>query len=123
MNLRNLLVRTTRGCPCLLLYLLLTSTNLGASTPAFVSAKPIWPKGREQEKNLFVGFRAAFKVPAQEKVVLRATGATLYRVFLNGHFLAQGPARGPHGYFRVDEWDLTDRKSTRLNVVAFEVAG
>ena len=123
MNLRNLLVRTTWGCPCLLLYLLLTSANLVASTPTFVSAKPIWPKGRETEKNLFAGFRAAFKAPAQEKVVLRATGATLYRVFLNGHFLAQGPARGPHGYFRVDEWDLTAKLQPGVNVVAFEVAG
>src|ERR1039458_4095892 len=123
MKLRNLLARTTRGCPCLLLYLLLTSTNLAASTPAFVSAKPIWPKGRESEKNLFVGFRAAFKAPAQEKVVLRATGTTIYRIFLNGHFLAQGPARGPHGFFRVDEWDITRNLQPGVNVVAFEVAG
>src|ERR1035441_5270754 len=123
MNLRNLLVRTTWGCPCLLLYLLLTSANLVASTPTFVSARPVWPKGRETEKNLFVGFRAAFKAPAQEEVLLRATGATVYRVFLNGHFLAQGPARGPHGYFRVDEWDLTAKLQPGVNVVAFEVAG
>src|ERR1035441_6683753 len=123
MNLRNLLARTTRSCPCLLLYLLLTSTNLAASTPTFVSAKPIWPKGRETEKNLFAGFRVAFKAPAQEKVVLRATGATIYRVFLNGHFLAHGPARGPHGYFRMDEWDLTRNLQPGVNVVAFEVAG
>src|ERR1039458_682730 len=94
MNLRNLLTRTTWGWPCLLLYPLLMGASLAASMPAFVSAKPIWPKGREQEKNLFVGFRAAFKAPAQEKVVLRATGATLYRVFLNGHFLAHGPEIG-----------------------------
>src|ERR1017187_4033606 len=123
MNLRNLLVRTTRGCPCLLLYLLLMSTNLGASTPSFVSAKPIWPKGRETEKNLFVGFRASFKAPAQERAVLRATGATLYRVCLNGHFLGHGPARGPHGYYRMDEWDLTDKLQPGANVVAFEVGG
>src|ERR1019366_6581060 len=123
MNLRNLLARTTRGCPCVLLYLLLTSTNLAASAPAFVSAKPIWPKGREKEKNLFVGFRAAFKAPAQEKVLLRATGATIYCVFLNGHFLAHGPARGPHGFFRVDEWDLTAKLQPGVNLVAFEGAG
>src|SRR5664280_2717374 len=123
MNLRNLRARDPWRWSSGLLLVLLTSGSLAASVPAFVSAKPIWPKGRETEKNLFAGFRAAFKAPAQEKVVLRATGATLYRVFLNGHFLAQGPARGPHGYFRVDEWDLTAKLQPGVNVVAFEVAG
>ena len=105
------------------LLILLTGVNLAASAPAFVSAKPIWPKGRETEKNLFVGFRASFKAPEQEKVFLRATGATLYRVYLNGHFLGHGPARGPHGFFRMDEWDLGGKLQPGVNVVAFEVAG
>jgi alpha-L-rhamnosidase len=123
MNLRYLLVRGTWGWSSCLLLLLLTCANLAVSAPTFDSAKPIWPKGRETEKNLFVGFRATFKAPAQEKVILRATGATIYRVFLNGHFLAHGPARGPHGFYRVDEWDLTDKLLPGANVVAFEVAG
>ena len=105
------------------LLILLTCTNLAASGASFVAAKPIWPKGRETEKNLFVGFHASFKAPAQGRVLLRATGATLYRVCLNGHFLGHGPARGPHGYFRMDEWDLTDKLQPGVNVVAFEVAG
>ena len=109
------------GSPALLL--LLTCANLVAATPSFVSAKPIWPKGRETEKNLTVGFRASFKAPLDDKVLLRATGATLYRVYLNGHFLGHGPARGPHGFFRVDEWDLADKLQPGLNVVAFEVTG
>ena len=91
--------------------------------PAFLAAKPIWPEGRENEKNLFVGFRAVFEAKTPNKVFLRATGSTLYRVFLNGEFLGHGPARGPHGYFRVDEWDLTSRLKPGPNVVAFEVAG
>jgi len=102
---------------------LLTCANLAAATPSFLSAKPIWPKGRETEKNLFVGFRATFDAPTEDKVFLRATGATLYRVFLNGQFLGHGPARGPHGFFRVDEWDLTDKLQPGANVIAFEVAG
>ena len=105
------------------LLMLLMCSNLTASTPFFISGKPVWPKGRETEKNLLVGFHAGFKAPLQEKVFLRATGATLYRVFLNGHFLGHGPARGPHGFFRLDEWDLTDKLQPGVNVVAFEVAG
>jgi alpha-L-rhamnosidase len=107
----------------LLLGLLLVSTALADPTPAFLSAKPIWPKGRETEKNLSVGFRTAFTPPPGERVFLRATGATLYRVFLNGKFLGEGPARGPHGFFRVDEWELTTKLQPGINVVAFEVAG
>ena len=90
---------------------------------AFQSAKPVWPEGREKERNLMVGFRAKFTTPAGERVVLRAAGASLYRIFLNGKFLGHGPARGPHGYYRLDEIDLTDRLKAGMNEVAFEVAG
>lgn len=95
----------------------------GDPAPAFMAAQPVWLPGRETERNLTVGFRAVFPNPFQGRVFLRATGSTLYRVFLNGEFLGHGPARGPHGYFRVDEWDLTGRLEPGLNVVAFEVAG
>ena len=44
--------------------------------PQFQSARPVWPKGRELEKNLFVGFRATFKAPKNEKIILRIAGAT-----------------------------------------------
>ncbi len=94
------------------------NTNL-----AFASAKPVWPKGRELDRNVSVGFRAVFEPPARERVFLRATGATIYRVFVNGEFLAHGPARGPHGFYRLDEWDITNRLKPGKNVVAFEVAG
>lgn len=89
----------------------------------FRSAHPVWPADRESEMNLFAGFRAAFEAPTEGRVRLAATGATFYRVYLNGEFLGYGPARTAHGHFRVDEWDLTDRLRTGTNLVAFEVAG
>ncbi len=91
--------------------------------PNFVSAQPVWPAGREREKNLFVGFRAAFTAPASRNGVLRLTGSTVYRIFLNGSFLGYGPARGPHGYFRVDEWEIAGRLKPGTNIIAIEVAG
>ena len=94
-----------------------------APAPSFVAAKPVWPEGRETEKNLFVGFRASFKAPANARVWLRATGSSLYRVWLNGEFLAHGPARAAHGFYRVDELDITSRLKPGANLVAFEVAG
>jgi alpha-L-rhamnosidase len=109
--------------PAFLLSLLLAATGFAAPAPAFVSARPVWPAGREKEKNLFVGFRAVFRTNTAGSVILRSAGATDYRAYINGQFLGHGPARGPHGFFRGDEWDITDRLLPGDNVVAFEVAG
>jgi hypothetical protein len=75
--------------------------------------------------NLTVGFRAVIDAPADkmQKVVLRVAAATIYRAWLNGEFLGCGPARGPHGYFRVDEWNLSGKLAPGKNLVAIEVAG
>jgi len=99
------------------------SAALAADAPAFRSAKPVWPRGRATEMNLFVGFRAAVEPPANAKVVLRVAASTLYRARVNGRFVAHGPARGPHGYYRVDEWDITQALGAPQNVVSLEVAG
>jgi alpha-L-rhamnosidase len=91
-------------------------------TVSFASARPVWVTDRQMEKNLFVGFRAIFDSPAQGRPMLRITASSLYRVSLNGQFVGHGPARGPHGYCRVDEWPLDGCRAGR-NVVAVEVAG
>jgi len=89
----------------------------------FIAAKPVWPDGRETEKNLTVVFRAEFDAPAGERVTLRLATSTLYRASINGTFLGHGPARGPHGFYRVDEWDLADHLHPGKNAVSIEVAG
>ena len=96
-------------------------SNIEASV--FFSAQPVWIAGRETEMNLFVGFRSLFNAQASKRTVLRITGCSLYRVFLNGVFLAHGPARAAHGYFRVDELDLTERLRPGANLLAIEAAG
>jgi len=105
--------------------LLFLTLLIGQPSPAaqFSRAKPVWPAGREREKNLLVGFRAAFDHDSGEKVILRLTGSSLYRVFINGEFCGHGPARAAHGYFRVDELDLTARLNSGRNVLAVEIAG
>lgn len=94
-----------------------------SSAIAFRAAKPIWPRGREKEMNLFVGFRAAFERPREREVHLRIAGATLYRIYLNGVFLAWGPARGPHGYYRTDLLDIGALLTEGTNILCIEVAG
>jgi alpha-L-rhamnosidase len=91
--------------------------------PVFNSAQAVWPEGRETEMNLFVGFRAVIDAPESGDATLRVAASTLYRCFVNGEFLAHGPARGPHGYYRVDEHELRGLLRPGKNIVAFEVAG
>jgi len=101
-----------------------TSAGPAPAAHAFFQvAKPVWPKGRETEMNLSVGFRAVFEPPRGKPVLLRAAASTLYRFFVNGEYKGCGPARGPHGFYRVDEWDITRDLSAGTNVVAIEVAG
>jgi alpha-L-rhamnosidase len=89
----------------------------------FAAAKPIWPRGLETEKNILAAFRAVFEAPAGRRATLRIAACSLYRVSLNGQFAGHGPARGPHGWFRVDEWDLSDKLLPGKNLIAIEVAG
>ena len=67
---------------------------------AFKKATAVWAAGREKEKNLTLVFKA---VVAPGEAVLRLTGSTAYQVWINGRFVAAGPARTCPGYFRVDE--------------------
>jgi len=105
-----------------LLALLLASLTVRAHG-AFQSAKPIWPVGRETEKNLLVSFCATIEVPKDTPVTLRLTASTLYRVFVNGTFAAHGPARAGHGFYRVDEWPLKLHLQPGRNLIEIEVAG
>ena len=104
-------------------FALLLSAVARADEPAFHGAKPIWPAGREKEMNLSVGFRAVIQAEAGSQATLRVAAATVYRAWVNGQFVGLGPARGPHGYYRVDVWNLSQQLRPGANVIAIEVAG
>ena len=89
----------------------------------FEVARPVWPAGLEKKKNIHVGFRSVFTVGGDSQVFLRLTGATLYRVFMNGEFIQHGPARGPHGFYRVDVLNLSSCIVSGDNLLAIEVVG
>lgn len=88
-------------------------------------AKPVWPEGREREMNITACFRAVINAPVNgPPVALSVAGSSIYRVTLNGEFVWHGPARGPHGYYRVDRIDdLSNRLRPGENIVGIEVAG
>lgn len=89
-------------------------------TVSFEKALPVWALGRETEMNLFLSFRAIAK--KAEKTILRVTGSSAYDVKINGEFIAFGPARSAHGFYRVDELDLSQYIEDK-SVITITVAG
>jgi len=87
----------------------------------FISAKPVWLAGRETEVHLRVQFKAT--VPAADEATIYIATSGVYHLYVNGEFLAYGPARAGKGYFRVDEISLNGRLNTAENVVVLEVCG
>ena len=100
---------------------LAAASALAEPAPRFAAAKPVWPKWMALERNLFVGFAAHFDANEGERPLLRITGASDYRISLNGEHVGWGPARAAKGYFRVDEIPL--QVKTGQNILAVEVAG
>ncbi len=70
----------------------------------FEKACPVWLKELETEKTVTMGLYS--KVSGKNAILKIATSG-FYRVFLNGEFVAHGPARCAKGFFRVDEVELT----------------
>lgn len=87
----------------------------------FSRAVPVWPSGLESEMNITIGFRATVECHGTKDISLHITARSLYRVWVNGRHLAHGPVRAPHGYARVDTWDLSAALHPGSNAVAIEV--
>ena len=87
----------------------------------FLAALPVWETGKETEMNRSLLFSA--KADGRGDLSLHIAGHTRYQIFVNNGFVAAGPARAGHGYFRAEEYDLTDRLSDGENTVAILVAG
>ena len=92
----------------------------------FKAAQPIWLQNQEKDINITVAATAEFKLSklqAAGRISLRISGMTRYRVYLNGQYIGNGPSRGPHGFHRVDAWDLSPKCVAGKNLIAVEVAG
>ena len=89
----------------------------------FKTAQPVWLEGSERDVNSLVGFHATFEPRGIRGISVNIAASTIYRVFLNGSFIGHGPARAAHGFFRVDEWDVTLKLRVGVNNLAIEVVG
>ena len=87
----------------------------------FRKALPVWGAGLEKEMNVSVALRTV--LPKGCAPVLYVTGHSDYQIFINGAFLAQGPARAGHGFFRVDALPLSAALTEEQNVLCILCAG
>jgi alpha-L-rhamnosidase len=85
--------------------------------------QPIWIAGKEKGMNITAGLRACFELCSYKHVVLKVATSGVYKCYVNGVFIGFGPARAAKGFFRIDEWDITEALDTGVNIVALEVAG
>ena len=91
-----------------------------AHSAVFDAAQPIWTTAEKDEVNSSVAFTTHFEWDGKSPLLLRLAGCSIFKVFVNGEFAAYGPARGPHGWFRMDEWDLSRaarKGDNRLGIV------
>ena len=86
----------------------------------FDAAEPIWTAAERGEINSTIAFTSHFEWDGKAPLQLRLAGCSIFNVFVNGKFAAYGPARGPHGWFRMDEWDISRvarKGDNRLSIV------
>ena len=85
---------------CLHLAVMLAASAVNAVT--FEQARPVWPEASDGLPNENVRFAASFEADGRP-LVLKATGATQYKIRLDGETVGWGPARAPEGWARVSE--------------------
>ena len=88
---------------------------------SFTKAVPVWEEGKEKEMNYWLCFRA--ETGKHESITLALTGSSAYIVKVNGAFVAFGPARCAHGYYRVDELDLSSLCTHDKNIITITALG
>ena len=87
----------------------------------FRKASPVWEKGTAYDMNRTICFVATLPATNQP-VKLAAAASCSFLLTVNGVYVAHGPARCCHGYFRVDEYDLSKYLTKDVNTVALRVA-
>jgi len=91
-----------------------------SQTYTFEKAQPVWIKGEENEMNVTAVFAAAV---TDKDVKIRLSGASSFILLVNGEFVAYGPSRRAHGFYDVDEYDLSQYMTGETNLIAVRLAG
>ena len=87
---------------------------------SFKKALPVWEVGTEKMMNRSLVFTANV---GRGEYTLSLAGSSAFLVLVNGSFLAFGPARAGHGYYRVDEYALGNLLTADENTVEIRMFG
>lgn len=74
----------------------------------FQKAVAVWPEGLAGQMNVRVSLHAKLQARHAQEITVRVAGATAFRLWINGNFLAYGPARAAHGFARIDEYKIPE---------------
>jgi alpha-L-rhamnosidase len=82
-------------------------------------AQWIWCRGEERPKNFYLHVRKSFQVmEGIRRAIIRVTADSRYQLFVNGNFVARGPARCDRCWQCLDQWDITAHLRPGVNVIA-----
>lgn len=85
------------------------------------SATWIWPGSDTYLYNHFANFREDFQIETLPKEgMLYITADHSYRLYINGHYICRGPARGYQSHWPLDEVDITHFLQEGHNWLAVE---
>ncbi|MGH9354316.1 MAG: alpha-L-rhamnosidase N-terminal domain-containing protein, partial [Terriglobia bacterium] len=107
--------------------ILTVSASAGAATQSGAvhwEAQWIWPSPAAiaTHKNQFMLFRKTFTLAhSASKADLAIFADSRYRLYVNGAYIGQGPARAPARYYYYDVFDVASHLRPGLNVIAVEV--
>ncbi len=87
----------------------------------FVMAKPVWSSNNENEQNKTLEFYTNISKEPGSKLFV--AGLVSFSVFVNGKFVAFGPARAAHGFYKVDEILLDDFLEETTNKICIRACG
>ena len=85
----------------------------------FKQAVPVWENQKENEINYNLCFRVI--IPHSSNCIIALSASNMYQMFVNGRFVSEGPARAGHGYYRVDEINLSEMLTKKNNIVCIYV--
>ena len=88
----------------------------------FKKAIPVWECGTQKAINRSLVFTAGAK-KTDTPCTLSIAGSSAFLVLVNGDFVAYGPARAGHGYYRVDEYVLNSYLTNDENTVEIRIFG
>ena len=80
---------------------------MGEITAIFKRAKPVFAEGMGKRVNTNLIFRGTFVLKENTRAVLKITASNLFKVYINGEFVAYGPARSTKNYYRTDRIDIS----------------